>query len=115
MNNILNEILLAEKKLKEARELFKRSSFLQSIETEEDYFIHFNDHKNCMEIVVKYSYLTLMTTLQLLENEGITLKHESIIEHNEERHLVYGTLTDPINIRFSCKVDEIPEELKERL
>ncbi len=113
MNNILNEILLAEKKLKEARELFKGCCWLQSIGTAPNYFIQFNDHKNCIELVIKGSYSALQTTLQILERKGITLNHESNIEHNEERHFVYGTLTDPINIRFSCKVDEIPEELKE--
>ncbi|MCP4354466.1 MAG: hypothetical protein GY793_02300, partial [Proteobacteria bacterium] len=53
MNNILNEILLAEKKLKEASELFKGCCWLQSIGTAPNYFIQFNDHKNCIELVIK--------------------------------------------------------------
>ncbi len=109
---ILSEIMEVEYKILKAKDCLKKSRYLNEIENTDDLFLYYNQFENSLEVVVKNSYQRLVGAIKMLRDEKICLELSTVWESEGEHHFRYGKPAGIVKILFSCKTEEIPEQLK---
>ena len=108
---IIEKMLEANNRLKKAMSMLKKSRYLSELETTKELFLYFNEHYSCLEVVVRDNYEKMVESLRMLRGDNIYLEFDTSWDCGDEYYFRYGKRTSAVQLVYSCKSDDVPEQM----